>query len=232
MITKTMKSLQFAEGVFDCVLCLNGVLPDKSELLLLKDVPFIAADGASLQLAEYDIPIRFIIGDFDSAGIENLQSAFPESTVLHTPDQELNDFEKSLLFCLNNGYTTILICGFHGKELDHTFNNWSVFIKYSQQLFLTIYDYGKYALSIKESTMLTTFAGERVSFIPQPFCRLTLQGFRWNLNNDILSLGVREGARNIAESTVCTVDIHEGQVLCFLENRFPLVPFYHTELEY
>lgn len=221
-----MRQLTFTEGKFDCVLYLNGVLPELSDLEQLKDIPIVAADGAALQLKSAGIIPQFIIGDFDSLNLHTVISTFPESHIHHNPDQELNDFEKTLSFCAESGFNTILVCGFHGKELDHTFNNWSVFIKYSRKLLLTIYDYGKYAFPVYNNTELCTVPGETVSLIPQPSCRITLSGFRWNLVNEVLSLGFREGARNIADETICSIIVHEGELLCFLNNRFPLVPQY------
>jgi hypothetical protein len=46
----------------------------------------------------------------------------------------------------------------------------------------------------------------------------------WELNNEILELGVREGARNIAIKQDISLIISEGELLLFLDDRLPNAP--------
>ncbi|HRI30013.1 MAG TPA: thiamine diphosphokinase [Candidatus Kapabacteria bacterium] len=213
--------LEFYNAPFDCIICLNGEMPDPHILAALHPAPFIAADGASKQLQMRGFTPSVIIGDMDSIEV---YTSFPQSQIVYIPEQDTNDFEKALRFCVANSFHNILICGFHGGELDHTLNNWSVFMKFCPILSLTILDGKRYAIPLLQSVSFSTIKNELISLIPQPSCKVTLQGFVWNLVNDVLSMGLKEGARNRAAETMCSIDIHDGQVLCFLSHRFPFVP--------
>jgi len=213
--------LEFYDNSFDCIICLNGDMPAPHILAALYPAPFIAADGAAKQLKIRGFTPDIIIGDMDSVEI---YSSFSSSKIIYLPDQETNDFEKALRFCLSTSYKNVLVCGFHGGELDHTLNNWSVFMKFVPYLSLTILDSERYGIPITQSVSFSTMKDELISLIPQPECTLTLRGFVWNLNHETVSLGKREGARNKANTEHCFLEVHAGQLLCFLSHRFPLVP--------
>ena len=213
--------LEFYNNPFDCVVCLNGDMPAPHILAALHPAPFIAADGASKQLQRLGFFPAVIIGDMDSTEV---YTSFPQSHIVHLPEQETNDFEKTLRFCIENNYHHILICGFHGGELDHTLNNWSVFMKFCPLMSLTILDGERYAIPVMQSISFSTVKNELISLIPQPSCTVSLHGFVWNLHKELLRLGEREGARNRASATMCSIEIHDGQLLCFLSHRFPFVP--------
>lgn len=215
--------LEFYDNSFDCIICLNGDMPSAHTLAALYPAPFIAADGASKQLRIRGFTPDIIIGDMDSVEV---YSSFATSEIIHLPDQETNDFEKALRFCLTTSFRNVLVCGFHGGELDHTLNNWSVFMKFVPYLSLTILDGERYAIPITESVCFSTMKDELISLIPQPRCTLTLRGFVWNLTHETLSLGMREGARNKASAELCSLEVHDGQLLCFLSHRFPFVPMF------
>ncbi len=210
---------------FDVLLCLDGSLPDTKVFFdFFINIPVIAADGAAHKLCKMNISPTFIIGDLDSFHEYGDASDFPDSTILHYPDQESNDFEKCLVFCSEKGFTTILVFGFHGGLTEHSLNNWSVLMRHSQKLTICIYENGRYAIPLKDSTTFTAKIGETISLIPQPSVILTTSGLQWNLTNELLELGIREGARNCAIDSNISIQIHSGEVLLFCDSSLPFKP--------
>jgi thiamine pyrophosphokinase len=67
---------------------------------------------------------------------------------------------------------------------------------------------------------------EIISLIPFPHARLSTQGFRWNLNDEVLELSKREGARNISMANSVQILHHEGRFLFFCDSRLPALPLF------
>ncbi len=198
------------------LLSLSGILPPPAELSRLRYDTVIAADGSAWQLIERGIVPHVIVGDLDSLRrIPNPEVAFPSSEIVHVPDQDSTDFEKSLLLGLDRGIAEFVVVGMNGGELEHTLNNWSVFLRYSKRASLEVFDSGRIGRAVFSSLALPTSPGEMISLIPQPRVRLTTRGLVWELHDEILELGSREGARNQARDRLVELDVHEGSVLVF-----------------
>lgn len=218
-----MNKLVFKNG-FDALLCLDGTLPDSDFFKKLPGMPVIAADGAALRLFKKDVFSDYIVGDLDSFKKGAKPGDFLKSEIIHLPDQETNDFEKALVFAQRKGFKTILICGFHGGDLEHTLNNWSVLKKCSTALQLCIYERGRYAIPVFKSVEFRAFKSEVISLIPQPDAGLTTAGLEWPLSQESLTLGVREGARNRAIAENVSIEVHSGEILLFIDARLPYAP--------
>ncbi|MBS1536760.1 MAG: thiamine diphosphokinase [Bacteroidetes bacterium] len=219
--------LEYSSVQFDALLCLNGNLPNTKDFFdFFKEIIIIAADGAARALQQLDISPTFIIGDLDSIYLSDTNVNFPDSMIIHLPDQESNDFEKCLIFCQERGYTDVLVCGFHGGIAEHTLNNWSVLMRHSQLINLCVYEKERYAIPLQKSVQLPSNVGEIISLIPQPLAKITTSGLQWNLTNEFLELGVREGARNCALSESVSIEIHEGNILLFCNARIPKRPIF------
>lgn len=206
---------------FDCIICLNSKIPSLGFFLQLNNLPIIAADGGAVRLFEIGVLPDFVVGDLDTFDASGIGKYFKNVEIIREPSQEINDFEKSLNFAIQKGFRNILIIGFQGGELEHTLNNWSVLIKFADLLNLCIYDFGRYAIPLNHSVQIDVGKYEMISIIPQPFCNITTQNLRWNLNGENLKLGEREGARNIAESSTIQIELNEGTYLLFLDARLP-----------
>ncbi len=207
---------------FDCILCLNSELPSLGFFIkYFTDTPTIGADGGAVRLFEKGLICDYVVGDLDTFFKSNIEKYFTKSKIIYEPDQEINDFEKSLIFAQHQGYQKILVLGFQGGELEHTLNNWSIIKKYSQSLTLCIFDKGRYGIPLNQSFSVSTQIGELISIIPQPRAKLRTNNLKWNLDNGILELGCREGARNVATNTSISVELIEGEILLFINARLP-----------
>jgi thiamine pyrophosphokinase len=219
-----MTPLRFTEHSFEAVIVLNGDLPDLTVLEQLADVPFVAADGAANTLVALGVMPEYVVGDLDSISVETLRHIDAMAEIVVEPDQDSNDFEKSLRFAQSQLWRRLLVLGLHGGDLEHTLNNWSVLMRYGQQLSLCAYDRGRYAIPMFSSFLHTPNAQELLSLIPQPMARLTTRGLQWELQDEPLQLGAREGARNRAGADDVHVTIHDGSLLFICDARLPAAP--------
>ncbi len=221
-----MKILRFYEEVFDAIICLNAKIPKKKVLRELEGTLLFSADGAADKLFEKGFRPDYIIGDMDSINVKARENKFPGTEIIHIRDQDTNDFEKNLAIAKEQGHNRILVIGFHGGELEHTLNNWSVFMRYSREMNLCIYDKDRYGIPVFEPTRFMSFPNEIVSLIPQPECVLTTKNLKWELNRETLKLGVREGARNRARAAYFELELYSGSLMVFVDSRLPGAPVF------
>ncbi|MBS1562652.1 MAG: thiamine diphosphokinase [Bacteroidetes bacterium] len=218
-----MNTLRFTAS-FDALICLNGSIPESDLFEHFAELPLIAADGAATALVANGIVPEFIVGDLDSIDAETLQRLEGLADVIVEPDQDMNDFEKTLRFAEGQLWKRLLIVGMHGGDLEHTLNNWSVMMRFGRTLSLTALDRGRYAVPLYASTAFPPVNDELISLIPQPHAHLTTEGLQWPLSNEALSLGGREGARNKAAADLVQITVHDGSLLFFCDARLPFAP--------
>lgn len=219
-----MKTIEYIRP--DVVVCLNGdiQIPEKG----YEQISWVAADGAANILIKKNIVPSYIVGDMDSVETKYLTT----SVYKKVHEQQTNDFEKVLMFVKDKGWKKIAIMGFQGKDIDHTLNNWSIVMKYGKLLQLCIVDNNKCSIPLYSDCQLPYQKGLLVSLIPQPMVNITTIGLEWELQNGILELGKREGARNRATSENVYITIHSGSVLLVIEDVFPgLIPIPTTILK-
>ena len=219
-------NLTFSETPFDAVICLNGDLPDTAVFEQLADRPLIAADGAANLLVEAGIGPEFVVGDLDSVTPQTLERLEGLAELVAETDQDTTDFEKSIRFAESQLWKNLLVIGMHGGDLEHTLNNWSVLMRHSRALQLTAFERDRYAIPVFESFTYEASPDELLSLIPQPLATLTTSGLVWNLENESLELGTREGARNRAAESTVHVNVHNGSLLFFCSARLPASPIF------
>ncbi len=204
---------------FDACIILNADYPETNFFDKVSDIPIIAADGAANRMLKEHRKINYIIGDLDS--LDSKIDIPKNISLIKIADQDTNDFEKALRFCLDKGHTKVLVAGFHGGELEHSLNNWSVFTRFSEKLDLCIFDKGRYGFSVNSDSTIVSKVGETISLIPQCYCKLTSSNLKWELSSEVLAIGKREGARNVSLSDSFSLAIHEGELIVFLDARLP-----------
>ena len=219
-------NLTFDESAFDAVICLNGELPPTSVFEVLADRPLIAADGAANLLVSAGIGPEFVVGDLDSVTPETLERLEGVTELIAESDQDTTDFEKSIRFAESQLWKNLLVVGMHGGDLEHTLNNWSVLMRHARELQITSFERDRYAIPVFESFQYTAAQDELLSLIPQPHATLTTSGLVWNLANEELQLGTREGGRNRAASEEVAIELHDGSLLFFCSARLPASPIF------
>jgi thiamine pyrophosphokinase len=210
---------------FDCAIILNGEITDE-DISLLRDandaniidvnaIIKIAADGAANVLLKNDIVLNYIVGDLDSF---NSNENILNSKLVIIPNQEQYDFEKCLEFAINRNLMNIIVFGMNGGQLDHTLNNWSIFVKYSVRANLFCYTHKQIGTIITRDISFNANIDDIISIIPIPIAVLTTEGLMWDLNNTKLEFGKTEGARNKAISKEIKIELHSGKYILFISN--------------
>ena len=217
--------MTFEGTQFDAVIALNGDVPPLSVFEQLAYLPLIAADGAAASLVHIDVFPEYVVGDLDSIDAEIFRALEGISEFILDSDQNTNDFEKSLRFATAQFWTRVLVVGMHGGDLEHTLNNWSVLMKLAPSMHLTVLDRDRYIIPISTSIGVSVEPNELISLIPQPSARLTTSGLMWELQDEVLSMGLREGARNIAVNRTIEIAVHEGSLLFCCDARIPWSPY-------
>ncbi|MES2765198.1 MAG: thiamine diphosphokinase [Bacteroidota bacterium] len=212
------------KNYFDAILCLDGTLPEESFFKAFKNIPVIAADGAAVKLFKKNVFSDMIVGDLDSFKKLANREDFLKSEIIQIDEQDTNDFEKALKIIIERGFKNILLLGFHGGELEHTLNNWSVLKRFSKLVNICLFDENRYGISLFKSVEFDVVKNEIISLIPQPRVEITTENLEWPLVKETLELGMREGARNRALGEKVVLKIHSGEILLFINPRLPFAP--------
>ena len=195
-------------------LLLNGTTPNTVPNTSIYDV-VCATDGAYQYLKENNIKPDFITGDFDS-----LETIPNNVKVIHTPNQDLTDFDKILQILFDQDFYQIDIYGASGNEQDHFLGNLHTAIQWKNKLKLTFLDnYGSYFLADK-STIITDCRNKVVSLVPFPSVeKITTEGLQYQLNDEDLVFGKRIGTRNKAKENKIKITFESGNLFLFINEQ-------------
>ena len=209
-----MKSL----GKTNSVIFLNGDLPVR----ILKKYSFkhcykICADGAANSLKKIGITPDIILGDFDSIKKDTLKFYKKKKIEIRKiDDQDTTDFEKSLMYALENGLNDIVIFGAISRRPDHTLNNFSILKRYYKLLNLKIIDKKFDILFILKSIEFDYKKNEVISIMPLPAANnIITEGLIYKLNNEKLEFGIREGTLNVSNAEKVKISFEDGDLLLF-----------------
>jgi len=219
-----LKRIEFKTLNFDCIVCLNSNFPSKIFFKQFTKSKILAVDGAAIRLYRKGILADYVIGDLDSFNKSKVKKEYKHNKIIYDASQETNDFQKALDFAVKKGLNNVLIVGFHGGELEHTLNNWSILFKYKDILNLCIYEKKRYAIPIEGEIELECKIGEIISLIPQTKAQLTTRNLKWKLEDEIIEYGIREGARNQATEDLIYLNVKNGSILLFFDARLPFAP--------
>jgi thiamine pyrophosphokinase len=198
---------------------LNGKLP-RSGLIkkfIQKDSFIVAADGGANRLRRLRIKPDVIIGDLDSISKASLSYFLSNNTeVIKISEQETTDFEKALKHCLKIKIGNAVIFGATSMRPDHSLNNFSILKRYYKKIdikFIT----DEYEIEMAERKMKFKYKKNGVvSLLAMPFAGgIKTSGLQYQLNNEDLEFGKKEGTLNRAISDEIKITFRKGDLLIF-----------------
>ena len=193
------KSLGFYPPFFLCtvkamnlhtVLLANGLFPTHAKpLALLRNASrIVCCDGAANTLLTQEpalSPIA-IVGDGDS-----LSACAREkwsARCVRYDCQETNDLEKAFRYCLQQGWTDLMILGATGKREDHTLGNLALLAAFSHEAKVCMVTDDCLITPVARETTLTCAPQQPVSFIAcDPRVQLTVEGVHYPVRELVLS---------------------------------------------
>jgi thiamine pyrophosphokinase len=177
---------------------------------------FICADGGANTAARFGGTPHLIIGDLDSVKNETL-AEFCNVTVKRQKDQNSTDLEKALTAAIRKKYAEIIVLGATGRRLDHAIGNLSALAKFSKKANVKFVDDTGEFIPVPQTLRLTLPLGTNISLLPLSQCNhIVTTGLKWNLNNESLQLGIREGTSNVVVSSHVTLKVQSGSLIAYI----------------
>lgn len=190
-----------------------------------EDVIWVGIDRGSRYLLDFNLPLHYAFGDFDSISakeLENLKTKIPDLNTLPS-EKDKTDTEIALDWCISQKPDQIFIFGATGGRLDHLLGNIHLLIKTTstqskidiidQQNQITLYTAGTYTVKRQIEWNYISFVA-----ISADIYGLTLNGFKYPLKNCHIRLGSTLCISNELISDVGTFSFRDG-ILLMIRSR-------------
>lgn len=199
----------------------SGGNPPSKELLLShikKDDFIIGVDKGCNCLAEYNIMPNLILGDFDSAKKEIIDSFINKGVKSERfrPDKDYTDTDLGYEKAKENGATDILLFGATGTRLDHMLGNIGIMLKsLKENIKLNIIDDNNEITLIDKPTTFQGTYGDLLSFhaISDVVKNVNITGAKYTLENYDMTLFEPRAICNEFIDKDITISFTEGKVL-------------------
>ena len=173
-------------------------------------VPIIAADGAYNNLINAGIVPDFLVGDLDSAVLNNQPI---KSEIIHISNQDSCDIEKCIRFAIQSNLAPCLLTSGFGGEIDHSINNINLMFKYIDSCRMVLFHKNTWSRVLRTQLTFRAETDELISIIPYPYAVVSSQGLKWELNNYEMQYNTRSSTRNRAIAEQVTIKVVSGSVL-------------------
>lgn len=173
-------------------------------------------DGALERVLKLNIKVDILLGDFDRLeNIEEKVAAQQPIEIVHTPDQNKTDLEKGIDYFIEKRYPAVNIIWATGLRADHTIANITNLIKFKEMINLVMWDNYSKIFPVNRSFQKWYKKGTPISLIPVGEAGgITTKGLKYNLNNESLIIGERNGNSNEAEEDgVVKIEFNKGNLL-------------------
>lgn len=184
----------------------------------------IAVDRGLLFLHEHGIEPDLIVGDFDSLPegiLEPYEDLVPVRKFI--PEKDATDTEIGVRAALEMGAGQIALLGTTGSRIDHVLGNIQVLaIALQQGVYAFMQDSNNRISLLNKGRTLRKeqMFGDYISFLPltTEVSALTLQGFRYPLEQYTLTSDNSLGVSNEVTQEEAIISLHEG-ILIMIESR-------------
>ena len=195
----------------------NGEAPQgKIPLLFLQHArTIVCCDGALDKLQHLGVQPDVVIGDCDSLSDEAW--ARFKDIIIEDKDEECNDLQKALKYCLRQQFGPVAVLGASGLRDDHQLANLSILNMYAERMdLIMVSNYGIFSF-IDEDTTFSSVSGQEVSvFNFDGQALFSFEGLQYPVHNRRFAQ-LWEGSLNKALGERFTVKISNGRGLVFRE---------------
>ena len=182
---------------------------------LANDALVIGADGGGERLLAVGIEPDVVVGDLDSLSAV-AQKQFSDRLVRDSaPDS--SDLEKAVAWARTEGADDIVVIGWSGGRLDHTLAALALAFEGVQ-----LHDDRFLVTAVAGSAEITAQPGTLFSLMALPEAVVSVNGARWNLEQEPLTMGARGMHNEVAAGGRVQVECHTGKLL-LLEGNFSVL---------
>ena len=160
-----------------------------------KDSYIVGVDMGALMLANNKINMDLSIGDFDTAGISNIDliKSYSKKYIKLNPIKDDSDTEAVLKELYDKFDEIIIYGGLSGKRVEHLISNLLLLIKYPQIKFIDNYSYVEL---VDGEKVIYKDNYKYISFFSMEESTISLKGFKYNLENKKVRLDNSFGLSN------------------------------------
>ena len=190
----------------------------------------IAADRGLKTVEELNLPVDYILGDFDSVPsdtLEKYRGYTKENKHIimkeYNPEKDETDTEIAIQLATELKADEIVILGATGTRIDHLLANIHLlYIPLKQNIHACIIDEHNKIYLIDQNTTLNKdkLYGSYLSLLPltETVCHVTLEGFKYPLSKRTLHVGESIGISNEVVSSSARILLESG-VLVVIESK-------------
>lgn len=186
----------------------------KKYLLQNQFKTIIAADKGLEALNKINITPNYIIGDFDSVNSKILEQYKNIPVTYLKPEKDFTDTHMALKLAIKQGAKNITIIGATGTRIDHSLANIHILKEaLDNNIEAEIIDKNnKIQLINKNTKIKKNNEYKYISLIPltTKVSNVTLEGFKYSLNNATLKIGESIGVSNEQIEEESNIKIEEG----------------------
>ena len=198
------------------IILANGEKPSHPTPLsvLKKAEKIICCDGAITFLEEQNLIPHILIGDCDSISSEQKEKY--GTLILKDDNDDYNDLQKALKYCIANQWEQVVILGASGLRDDHFLANIGILMHYADKLSLSMVTNHGVFTPILQTTDFKSYAGQQISvFSFSPDTRITYHGLKYPVHKQKFK-ELWEGSLNEAVGERFTVEVErKGKVLVY-----------------
>jgi len=174
---------------------------------------YIGVDAGALYLASNHIHMKYAIGDFDSIKEDELDlvKEYSDNLIKLNPIKNDSDSEACLTY-ISDKYDELVIYGGIGGRLDHTLVNVRLLNKYPNKLIMKdknnksrVFSEGEYVIKKEEYKYISFFTFDKTT--------ISLKGFKYSLNQTILTSNDLYTLSNEIVNDKGILTIHDGKLL-------------------
>ncbi len=179
----------------------------------------IAADRGAWFAVQHGLKPHMALGDFDSISEEQFQTIQEASRQVNACDpikKDLTDTEMAFEYALQSGVQSIVLLGATGTRMDHTLANIHLLNKADKHgVEARIIDEHNEIRMIRQRSVIHRGPYSYISLLPlsEQVTGITLSGFRYPLQDAVLTIGESLGISNEFAADNGTIDLKSGKLL-------------------
>ncbi len=184
--------------------------------LITSEDYIIGVDGGINTLDKINLHPHIIIGDFDSANLDNRFLNIDIEKITHEPEKDFTDTELALDYAIKHGFAPLIIVNNMQERIDHVLGvlaslrslhkkGFNALILGDKQLFIILNKINYFSLPLKTTVSLIPLS-EKVSGI-------FTKGLYYPLVDGELTCDRARGVSNVVNEKSIEISLKEGELL-------------------